>query len=62
VQARPDLRGPPGPFDARFREAVEFGSRRITHRASVPENAEIDPELHARLHDAYAPAREGEPR
>jgi uncharacterized protein DUF5655 len=49
------------PFHERFREAVEFGSRRITHRVSVPENAEIDDELHARLHEAYALALQGEP-
>jgi hypothetical protein len=42
------------PFDDRFREAVGFGSRRITHRVSLPEAAEIDDELHARLHTAYA--------
>lgn len=56
------LHNPGLPFDATFREAVEFGSRRITHRVSVPENAEIGDELHARLHAAYELAREGEPR
>jgi uncharacterized protein DUF5655 len=56
------LHNPGLPFDERFREAVEFGSRRITHRVSVPENGDIDDELHARLHDAYALAYEGEPR
>jgi hypothetical protein len=56
------LHNPGLPFDERFREAVGFGSRRITHRVSLPEDAEIDEELHARLHDAYALAREGEPR
>jgi uncharacterized protein DUF5655 len=55
------LHNPGLPFDKRFREAVGFGSRRITHRVSVPENAEIDDELHARLHDAYLLAHEGEP-
>jgi hypothetical protein len=55
------LHNPGLPFDERFREAVELGSRRITHRVSVPEDAEIDPELHARLHDAYFLAPEGEP-
>jgi hypothetical protein len=49
------------PFDETYREAAEFGSRRITHRVSVPEDAEIDTELHARLHDAYFLALEGEP-
>jgi hypothetical protein len=55
------LHNPGLPFDERFREAIEFGSRRITHRVSVPENVEIDAELHARLHDAYFLALEGEP-
>jgi hypothetical protein len=41
---------------------VEFGSRRITHRTSLAEDAEIDEELHARLHAAYSLALEGEPR
>jgi uncharacterized protein DUF5655 len=56
------LHNPGLPFDERFREAVEFGSRRITHRTSLSEEAEIDTELHARLHAAYALALEGEPR
>jgi hypothetical protein len=56
------LRNPGLPFGETFREAVGFGSRRITHRVSVPENAEIGPELHARLHAAWALALEGEPR
>lgn len=56
------LHNPGLPFDERFREAVEFGSRRITHRVSVPEDAGIDADLHARLHAAYALALEGEPR
>jgi hypothetical protein len=55
------LHNPGLPFDERFREAVEFGSRRITHRVTLPEDAEIDDELHARLHDAYHLALEGEP-
>jgi hypothetical protein len=55
------LHNPGLPFDKRFREAVEFGSRRITHRVSVPEDAEIDADLHSRLHTAYALALEGEP-
>jgi hypothetical protein len=50
------------PFDETYREAVGFGSRRITHRVSVPENSEIGEELHARLHDAYFLALEGEPK
>jgi hypothetical protein len=55
------LRNPGSPFDERFHEAVEFGSRRITHGVSVPEDAEIDGDLDARLHEAYALALEGEP-
>jgi hypothetical protein len=55
------LHNPGLPFDERFREAVEFGPRRITHRVSVPEDAEIHDELHARLHEAYVLALEGEP-
>jgi hypothetical protein len=54
------LHNPGLPFDERFREAVEFGSRRITHRVSLPEDAEIDADLHARLHAAYALAHEAE--
>jgi hypothetical protein len=56
------LRNPGLPFDERFRPADEFGSRRITHRVAVPADAEIDADLHARLHAAYALALEGEPR
>jgi hypothetical protein len=56
------LHNPGLPYDERFREAAAFGSRRITHRVTLPEDAEIDADLHARLHDAYALAREGEPR
>jgi Domain of unknown function (DUF5655) len=56
------LHNPGLPYDARFREADAFGSRRITHRVTLPENAEIDDALHARLHEAYQLAWEGEPR
>ena len=56
------LHNPGLPYTARFREASAFGSRRITHQVSLPENAEIDDELHARLHEAYALAFDGEPR
>jgi hypothetical protein len=56
------LHNPGLPYDERFREAVAFGSRRITHRVSVPEDSEIDDALHARLHDAYVLALDGEPR
>ena len=49
------LHNPGLPFTGRFRTAHEFGSPRITHRVSLPENTErIDEELHARLHEAYA--------
>jgi hypothetical protein len=50
------------PYDGGFREAEAFGSRRITHRASVPEDSEIGETLHARLHAAYELALEAEPR
>jgi hypothetical protein len=56
------LHNPGLPTDKRFREAVEFGSRRITHRVTLPEDAQIDDDLHARLHSAYMLALEGEPR
>lgn len=52
---------PGRPYDETWREAAGFGSRRITHRVSVPENSEIGEELHAHLHDAYYLAFEGEP-
>jgi hypothetical protein len=56
------LHNPGLPYTARFREAVEFGSRRITHRVSLPEPNELDDELLARIHEAYELAWEGEPR
>jgi hypothetical protein len=56
------LHNPGLPFDERFRDAEGWGTRRITHRVTLPESAEIDAELHARLHDAYMLAPEGEPR
>jgi hypothetical protein len=56
------LHNPGLPYDERFRPGEGWGPKRITHRTSVPEDAAIDPELHARLHDAYALALEGEPR
>jgi hypothetical protein len=56
------LHNPGLPTDERFREAVEFGPRRITHRVTLPEDAQIDDDLHARLHTAYMLALEGEPR
>jgi hypothetical protein len=56
------LHNPGLPTDARFRDAVEFGPRRITHRITLTEDAQIDDDLHARLHTAYMLALEGEPR
>jgi uncharacterized protein DUF5655 len=56
------LHNPGLPYTARFREAAEFGSRRITHRVSVPEPNELDDELLARVREAYDLAGEGEPR
>jgi hypothetical protein len=56
------LHNPGLPYDSRFRAADGFGSRRITHRMSLPENAQIDDALHARLHAAYALAWDAEPR
>jgi hypothetical protein len=56
------LHNPGLPFDERFRDATGWGPKRITHRASMSEDAEIDDELRARLDDAYALARDGEPR
>jgi uncharacterized protein DUF5655 len=56
------LHNPGFPFDARFREAVEFGSRRITHRVTLHETATIDDDLRARLRAAYFLAYAGEPR
>jgi hypothetical protein len=56
------LHNPGLPFDKRFHDAAGWGPKSITHRVAIPEDAEIDDELQARLHDAYALAREGEPR
>jgi hypothetical protein len=56
------LHNPGLPFDERFHEAVEFGSRRITHRITLHETATIDDELRARLRSAYLLAYDGEPR
>jgi hypothetical protein len=56
------LHNPGFPFDERFREAVEFGSRRITHRVTLHESATVDEDLRARLHTAYLLAYDGEPR
>jgi hypothetical protein len=56
------LHNPGFPFDARFREALEFGSRRITHRVTLHETATIDDDLEARLRAAYFLAYDGEPR
>jgi hypothetical protein len=56
------LHNPGLPFDERFREAVGFGSRRITHRVTLHETAIVDADLRARLHTAYLLAYDGEPR
>lgn len=56
------LHNPGLPYDERFREAVEFGSRRITHRVTLHETAPIDDDLRTRLRAAYLLAYEGEPR
>jgi hypothetical protein len=56
------LHNPGLPYDDRFRDAMGFGSRRITHRVSLPEDGDIDDDLLARLRAAYALAWEGEPR
>jgi hypothetical protein len=56
------LHNPGFPFDVRFREALEFGSRRITHRITLHETATVDDELRARLRAAYFLAYDGEPR
>jgi hypothetical protein len=50
------------PVTSRFREAAEFGSRRITHRVSLPEPNDLDDELLARIREAYETALDGEPR
>jgi hypothetical protein len=55
------LHNPGFPFDERFREALEFGSRRITHRVTLSDTATIDDELRSRLHAAYLIAWGGEP-
>lgn len=56
------LHDPGLPSDQRFRDAAAWGPRRITHRVTLSEGAEIDDELHARLHLAYLLALEGDPR
>ena len=56
------LHNPGLPFDDRFRDASGWGPRKITHRITLGEDAQIDDELHARLHLAYGLAPEGEPR
>jgi predicted transport protein len=56
------LHNPGLPFDERFREASEFGSRRITHRVTLHETATLDDDLRARLYTAYLLAYDGEPR
>jgi uncharacterized protein DUF5655 len=56
------LHNPGMPFDERFRNADRWGPRKITHLVAIPADAEVDDDLHARLHLAYELAREGEPR
>jgi hypothetical protein len=47
---------------ARFRPAHEFGSRRITHRISLPGPDQLDAELLARIGEAYELALAGAAR
>ena len=47
------LHNPGLPVTERFREAPEFGSRRITHRVSLPRPDELDAEVLERIRDAY---------
>ena len=56
------LHNPGLPETPRFRPADEFGSRRITHRISLSEPNELDPELLARIREAYELALVGQPR
>jgi hypothetical protein len=56
------LHNPGHPVTPRFRPADEFGSRRITHRISLPEPNELDPELLERIRDAYELALAGAAR
>jgi hypothetical protein len=52
------LYNPGLPVTPRFRPADEFGSRRITHRISLPELSELDDELLARIREAYSLVRQ----
>jgi hypothetical protein len=54
------LHNPALPADERFRSADGFGSRRITHRVTSPEDAAVDEALQARMREAYALAWEDE--
>ncbi len=56
------LHNPGLPVTPRFRPADEFGSRRITHRISLPEPDALDPELVARIREAYELALAATPR
>jgi uncharacterized protein DUF5655 len=47
------LHNPGLPVTPRFRPADEFGSRRITHRISLPEPSELDAEVLTRIREAY---------
>jgi hypothetical protein len=51
------LHNPGLPVTPRFRPADEFGSRRITHRVSLPEPDELDAEVLDRIREAYELAR-----
>ena len=56
------LHNPGLPVTSRLRPADEFGSRRITHRISLPESEELDPELLYRIREAYELVLAGAPR
>ena len=56
------LHNPGLPVTRRFRPADEFGSRRITHRISLPDPDELDVELLSRIREAYDLALAGVPR
>jgi hypothetical protein len=51
------LHNPGLPVTPRFRPADEFGSRRITHRISLPEPNELDAEVLTRIREAYELSR-----
>jgi uncharacterized protein DUF5655 len=51
------LHNPGLPVTERFRAADEFGSKRITHRISLPDPNELDAEVLARIREAYELSR-----